>query len=88
MLILRRHIWFGDYNSCNLSDHLITQGNQLSSNFDLYLIKSLVILHFHVCTGLSYLTNVVNKCGKKVQAKMSEAIEKDNVHVRVLNVHI
>ena len=34
------------------------------------------------------LTNVVNKCGKKVKAKMSETVVEHNVHVRVLNVHI
>ena len=34
------------------------------------------------------LINVVNKCGKKVEAEKSEAIVGQNVHVRVLNVHI
>ena len=34
------------------------------------------------------LTNILNKCGKKVKAKRSEAIVEHNVHVRVLNVHI
>ena len=30
----------------------------------------------------------MNKCGKKVKARRSEAIVEHNVHVRVLNVHI
>ena len=32
--------------------------------------------------------NVVNKCVKKVEVEKSEAIVEQNVHVRVLNVHI
>ena len=30
----------------------------------------------------------MTKCGKKVKARMSEAIVEHNVHVRVLDVHI
>ena len=30
----------------------------------------------------------MNKCSKKVEARMSEAIVEHNVHVRVLDVHI
>ena len=37
---------------------------------------------------INELTSVVNKCGKKVKAEMSEAIGERNVHARVLNVHI
>ena len=40
--------------------------------------KSLVIFCAYVCTGP---TNVVNKCGKKVEAKMLEAVAEHKVHV-------
>ena len=34
------------------------------------------------------LTDVVNKCNKKVRVKMLVALVEHNVHVQVLNVHI
>ena len=40
------------------------------------------------CLYKTKFINVVNKCGKKVEAETSEAIAEQNVYVRVLNVHI
>ena len=46
--------------------------------------------NYPLCSCLygTKLSNVFNECGKKVKAKMSEAIVEHHVHVRVFNVHI
>ena len=53
----------------------------------LTVFKSLCYLSCS-CLYWTKLINVVNKCGKKVEEEKSEAIVGQNVHVRVLNVHI
>ena len=56
----------------NLSDHLLTQGNHLSSYFSYQLCS---------CMYKTELTNVAKNVVKTVKAKMLEAIVEHNVPV-------
>ena len=59
-----------------LSDHLITHGNHLFSNF-------IYILSYPLCTCMyrTKLINVANKCDKNANAKLLEAIVGHNVRI-------
>ena len=60
----------------SVSDHLITHGNHLFSNF-------IYILSYPLCTCMYWtkLINVANKCDKKANANFLEAIVGHNVHI-------
>ena len=60
----------------SVSDHLITHGNHLFSNF-------IYILSYPLCTCMYWtkLINVANKCDKNANAKLLETIVGHNVHI-------